>query len=186
MHGVQRSIRWLGGALPGLGLVFLVSGLAQASTIPLGDVLPPLRGELLSGRRIVLPDSALGSGTLLLLGFTYESRHDVEAWAERFLRDFGSDSLLRCYEIPVGGAARLARPFIDGGMRRGTPREFHERVITVYRGAAEWKRHVGFSERDVAYVLLVDRQGRVVWLARGPFGEAAYGALAGRVRELPH
>jgi hypothetical protein len=123
---------------------------------------------------------------LLLLGFTYESRHDVEAWAERFRRDFGPDSKIVCYEIPViGGAARLARPFIDGGMRRGTPRALHDRVITVYRDAGEWKQRVGFSERDVAYLLLVDGEGRVVWRVQGPFGEERYGLLSERVHDLP-
>jgi hypothetical protein len=186
MHRVRSKTPRLGAFLLGLGLVIPVSSLAKAPTIPLGGELPRLRGELLSGRRIVLPDSAHGSALLLLLGFTYESRHDVEAWAERVRRDFGPDSRLVCYEIPmIGGAARLARPFIDRGMRRGTPRELHERVITVYRDAGEWKQRVGFSEPNVAYLLLVDGEGRVVWRAKGPFGEATYGSLAERVRDLP-
>jgi hypothetical protein len=186
MRVVRNSIPWLATLLLGLGLVSAVNSLASAPPIPLGSELPKLRGELLSGRSIVLPDSARGSSLLLLLGFTYESRHDVEAWAERFRRDFGEDSTLRCYEVPVlGGAARLARPFIDGGMRRGTPRALHERVVTLYRDAGEWKQRVGFTERDVAYLLLVDGEGRVAWQARGPYGEAAYAVLAGRVRDLP-
>jgi hypothetical protein len=186
MRAFRNRIPRLATLLLGLGLVSVMNSLAKVPMLPLGGELPKLRGELLSGRSIVLPDSARGSALLLLLGFTYESRHDVEAWAGRFRRDFGADSTLRCYEVPViGGAARLARPFIDGGMRRGTPRALHERVITLYRDAAEWKQRVGFAERDVAYVLLVDRSGRVVWQARGPFGEAIYAALAGRVRDLP-
>jgi hypothetical protein len=185
MRAVRNRIPRLATLLLGLGLVSAVPSFAKVPMIPPGGELPKLRGELLSGRSIVLPDSARGSALLLLLGFTYESRHDVEAWAERFRRDFGADSALRCYEVPViGGAARLARPFIDGGMRRGTPRALHERVITVYRDAGEWKQRVGFSERDVAYLLLVDGEGRVVWRAQGPFGEERYGLLAGRVRDL--
>jgi hypothetical protein len=186
MRAVRIRIPRLVTLLLGLGLVSAVPGLAKVPMIPLGGKLPKLRGELLSGRSIVLPDSVRGSALLLLLGFTYESRHDVEAWAERFRRDFGPDSRILCYEIPViGGAARLARPFIDGGMRRGTPRALHERVITLYRDAAEWKQRAGFAERDVAYVLLVDSKGRVLWLAQGPFGEERYGLLAERVRDLP-
>jgi hypothetical protein len=186
MHAVRSRIPRLATLLLGLGLVSPVPSLAKVPMIPPGGELPKLRGELLSGRSIVLPDSARGSSLLLLLGFTYESRHDVEAWAGRSRHDFGADSTLRCYEVPVvGGAARLARPFIDGGMRRGTPRTLHERVITLYRDAAEWKQRVGFAEQDVAYVLLVDGEGRVVWQARGPFGEERYGLLAERVRDLP-
>ena len=158
---------------------------SQPSPLALGDTLPALEGKVLSGRAISLPDSTRTSAALLLLGFTYESRHDVEAWAERFRRDFAADSGIRCYEVPViGGAARLARPFIDRGMRRGTPRDLHDRVITVYGGSKQWKRRVRYSTPDAAYVLLVDRVGRLVWRARGPFDEEAFRALAARIRQL--
>ncbi len=163
----------------------MLAGPAQSAPLAPGNVLPPLRGELLSGGKIVLPDSALGSESLLLLGFTYESRHEVEAWVVRIRRDFGAESSLRWYEVPMlGGAARLARPFIDGGMRRGTPRELHDRVLTVYRDAKEWKRHAGFTTPDVAYVLLVSREGRLVWRGQGPLDDRTYDALAGEVRAL--
>jgi hypothetical protein len=183
-RGPRRS-RWPRNLFLGLGLVLLMSGPARGAPVELGSALPPLRGDLLDGRKIVLPDSAQGSVLLLLLGFTYESRHDVEAWAERFRHEFGSNSGVRCYEVPViGGLGRVARPFINRGMRRGTPRELHDRVITMYGGAKEWKRHVGFLEPDVAYLLLVDRTGRVVWRAQGPFGDEGYLALTERARGL--
>ena len=194
MGDISRPVR---GTMSSLAAVLLASTLSSAaagagevSPIALGDTLPALRGELLSGRKTTLPDSTLGSVTLLMLGFTYESRHDVEVWAGRFRREFGSDTGLAYFEVPViGGAGRLARPFIDRGMRRGTPRELHDHVITLYRNAGDWKRRVGFSEPDVAYLLLLDRAGRLAFRARGPFDEDGYRALAGKVlqlREWPH
>ena len=77
-------------------MALLMAGIAEAGPLEPGNRLPPLHGELLTGRKITLPDSALGSESLLLLGFTYESRHDVEAWAARIRRDFGSDAARRC------------------------------------------------------------------------------------------
>lgn len=166
-----------------------MAGAAAGQPPPLapGDTLPALKGKLLSGREISLPGSTRGSAILMLLGFTYQSRHDVEAWAERFRHDFAADSGIRCYEIPViGGAAHLARPFIDRGMRRGTPRELQDRVITLYGESNLWKRRVGFSAPNVAYVLLVDRAGRLAWRARGPFDDGAFRELVARIRQLRH
>ena len=98
----------------------------------LGEPLPALEGEFLSGRAAALPQAASGRVALLLLGFTYESRFAVEAWAGRFRRDFGGDPRVTFYEIPmIGGIARLGKWFIDGGMRRGTPKTDQENVITV-------------------------------------------------------
>lgn len=173
----------------GVFLLSLAAGPASGGTnvtpLEIGVPLPALRGERLDGRPSVLPDSSLGTAFVLLLGFSYESRHDVEAWAARYRADFGPRPAIACFEVPViGGAARLARPFIDRGMRRGTPRELHDRVITVYRDAGEWKRRLRFTAPDVAYVLLIDRAGRVAWRTQGPLGDAVYGELATLIRAL--
>lgn len=151
-----------------------------------GDTLPALRGDVLSGREIVLPDATRGSRAILLFGFSYASRHDVEAWAERIRLRLGADSGLVMYEIPViGGAARLARPFIDRGMRRGTPEHMHDRVLTVYRDAGLWKKRLGHDMRDVAYLVLLGRDGRIVWRGRGPLDEVAFARLVGALRDDP-
>ena len=164
----------------------LIAGLAAAAPLPVlvpGDPLPPLRGEFLSGRPAVLPDGARGRVALVALGFSYDSRFAVEAWTERFRRDFGADSMVTFFEVPViGGLARVARPFIDGGMRRGTPQALHENVITVYGRAAEWKLRLGFREPRDAYLLLLDRAGRVAWRHDGPFREEDYALLAAETK----
>ena len=154
----------------------------SAALVP-GDRMPPLRGEFLSGRKAVLPDAASGRVALTALGFTHESRFAVETWIARFRQDFGTDSAVTFFEVPVlGGMARVARPFIDGGMRRGTPKALHENVITVYGGASEWKLRLGFREADDAYLLLLDRAGHVVWRHAGPFREEHYALLAAEAR----
>ncbi len=164
----------------------LIAGLAAGAppaTLIRGDLMPPLRGEFLSGKKAVLPDAARGHVTLVALGFSYESRFAVEAWVARFRQDFGADSAVSFFEVPViGGMARMARPFIDGGMRRGTPKALHENVITVYGGVRRWKLRLGFREPDDAYLLLLDRTGCVVWRHAGRFREEDYALLAAEVR----
>jgi hypothetical protein len=169
-------------------LILLIAGLAAAAPSPRlapGDPMPVLRGESLSGKKTSLPDVARGRIALVTLGFSYGSRFAVEAWTGRFQRDFGTERSVTFFEVPmIGGMARMARPFIDGGMRRGTPRALHENVITVYGSGDAWKRRLGYSGPDDAYLLLLDRDGRVVWRYAGPFRDADYGALAATVRAL--
>lgn len=158
---------------------------ADVAPLAPGDRLPPLKGELLSGPRVVLPDSAAGRPVFLLLGFSYESRHDVEKWAARFRAEFGSHPRLGFYEVPViGTAGRLGRPFIDGSMRRGLPREMHAHVLMVYRDAGLWKRLTGHRDPNVGYLLLVGPDGRVAWRAHGPFGEPAWREAAEHLARL--
>ena len=87
-----------------------------------GDPLPTLKGQLLTGRDAALPQAASGKVTLVAIGFTYQSRVPVEAWADWHRKKFGSRTDVTLFEVPmIGGLATLGRWFIDRGMRSGTP-----------------------------------------------------------------
>lgn len=151
----------------------------KVEILQVGARLPVLSGDYLSGRKAVLPDAAKDKVALLALGFTYESRHAVEAWTGRFRKDFYKEAAATFYEIPmIGGVGRLGRWFIDGGMRKGTPKELHENVVTVYGGTGPWKRRLNFKDPDAAYLILIDRTGTVRWLHAGKFDESIYGDLS--------
>jgi hypothetical protein len=163
--------------------------MAYASTpegdLAIGKPLPQLRGELLTGQSAVLPDAASGRVTLLILGFTYDSRFAVEEWAKKFREEFESDPRVTFYEIPmIGGMARLGKWFITSGMRRGTPQADHGRVLTVYGGAGRWKERVGFREPDAAYLILIDQSGEVVWQYARAFDIEGHRSLVSRVSRL--
>lgn len=143
-----------------------------------GDTLPALVGHYLTGRDAVVPAHSRGKVAFLALGFTYKSRLQVEAWSERFKKEHGKVTGVTFYEVPVmGGAARMARPFIDSGMKKGTPAELHEHVITVWQDAREWKKRMGYQAADAAYCVLIDTAGVVRWLHAGPLDDTAWAAL---------
>ena len=168
-----------------LGVVLTASAAAPVAELAVGDQLPPLKGEFLSGRTAVLPQAASGRVALLMLGFTYDSRFQVEAWEKRFRQDFGTKSGVTFFEIPmIGGMARMGKWFIDSGMRRGTPKADHENVITVYGGTNAWKQRVGLNDPKAAYLLLIDQHGRVAWRGAGSLDEQRYRALSSEVSRL--
>jgi hypothetical protein len=147
--------------------------------------MPVLKGDFLTGQPALLPDAASGRVALLALGFTYDSRYAVEEWVGRFRTEFGGQPLVTFYEIPmIGGMARLAKWFIDRGMRKGTPRADYEHVITVYGGADIWKRRLGFQSPNAAYLLLLDRRGVMRWRHSGPFDDEAFATLSRQVTAL--
>jgi hypothetical protein len=147
-----------------LGIALAITQLAP------GTLLPELKGDYLTKEKAKLPADAEGQIALLALGFTYDSRHAVEDWSKKFREAFKGDGDVTFYQVPImGGLAKLGRSFIDGGMRKGTPAEFHRNVITVYSGAKQWKQHVGYQGGDDAYLLLLDPAGKVVWTHRGQF-----------------
>jgi len=158
---------------------------AMISGLSFGEPMPALKGAFLSGRQAVLPEVANGRVALLALGFTYDSRFAVEAWVGRFRKDFGDSPQVTFYEIPmIGGIARLGKWFIDSGMRRGTPKDDHENVITVYGGTERWKHRLGFQAPEAAYLVLLDQDGIVRWRHSGLFDEEIYRALSRSTSDL--
>ena len=173
------------GALALLVLSLTPAAAATVAELAVGDPLPPLRGQFLSGRASFLPQAASGRVALLMLGFTYDSRFSVEAWAKRFRQDFGAEPKVTFFEIPmIGGMARMGKWFIDSGMRRGTPKADHENVITVYGGTDQWKQRVGFRDARAAYLILLGPNGQVVWRYAGSLDEEPYKALSSEVSRL--
>jgi hypothetical protein len=69
-------------------------------------------------------------------------------------------------------------------MRKNTPPELLDSVMTVYGPNDDWKTRVGFSAPDDAYLVLIDRQGVVRWLAHGPVGEGRLQELFGAVDSI--
>jgi hypothetical protein len=168
-----------------LPAVALAAG--DAAPLRTGDVLPRVDGEFLTGRAVTLPDAASGKVAVLLMGFTYASRQPVEEWGAWCRKTIGADPGVTFFEMPmIGGLAKLGRWFIDSGMRRGTPAELHEHVITVYAKTGDWKTRLGVSganDRD-AFVVVLDRHGVVVWLHGGAFTEARANELTGLIARL--
>ena len=65
------------------------TGAAQQS-LRVGERLPTLKGQFLTGRDAVLPEASAGKVTLIAMGFTYASRVSVEAWADWYRTAIGS------------------------------------------------------------------------------------------------
>ena len=162
---------------------------AETSPTPLksGDVMPRLAGDALSGKEAVLPDAAKGKIALVALGFSYDARFPVEAWGGWFKKQYGGRAGVTYFEVPMmGRAARMGRFFIDRGMRKNTPKEAHDNVITVYGDTSEWKARMGVTDarEKEAFLVLLDAGGVVRWMHAGPFDEKQADVLKNEVERL--
>jgi hypothetical protein len=155
--------------------------------VRVGDRLPALKGQFLTGREATLPQAASGRVALVAVGFTYQSRFPVEAWGRWYRSTMGARTDLTFFEVPmIGGLATLGRWFIDRGMRSGTPEELHDHVITVYGGTGDWKARLSWSpaRKDDAYLILLDREGIVRWLHHGAFDQLRADELQALITSL--
>jgi hypothetical protein len=144
-----------------------------------GERFPTVVGANLEGTAVRLPDQLDGRLNLLLIAFRQVQQADVDTWLPY------ADALearrpdVRAYELPVlASAYRLARPFIDGGMRAAIPDPaVRRRTITLYLDKAAFRAALGVPDEDQIHVRLVDRSGATHWSGSGRWDTAKAAAL---------
>lgn len=155
-----------------LSAVFITGcGATYPNRTPLGETFPTVTGKSLAGEEVVVPDALRGEKVILVLAYEQDAQFDVDRWGIGF---FTADlDLPPVYEIPTipGLLPSLFQDAIDGGMRKGIPKESWRDVITVYGGdggvLAEWTG----TENDLnARIVLLDEEGVVRW-----FHDRGYG-----------
>lgn len=137
---------------------------------PVGERFPSVTGTSLDGVDAALPEDLVGAPALLIVGYVQDAQFDIDRWILGLV-DGAVD--VRAIEVPTvrGLVPRLISGTIDQGMRNGIPDDLWGDVITVYGDADAIAEFTGTERPRNGRVLLLDREGRVVW-----FHDAGYAA----------
>lgn len=129
-----------------------------------------------------------GQATLYLIGFTYEQRAEVETWTKalpEWLRRTKPENPMRIVQMPVlSGAGVWARPFIESGFARKTPKAERANVMTSTDRDALVKGLALTDPDRAAVIALVDAAGEVRLILRGGFSDAQERELAEAIAAL--
>jgi hypothetical protein len=116
-----------------------------------------------------LPRDLDGALNILLIAFQRWHQSLVDTWVP-FLQQLEQQSVdLRYYELPtIQELNTFSRIFINEGMRAGIPDSTaRERTITLYLDKKAFRKTLDLPHEEDIYVLLVDRQGQVLWRTSG-------------------
>ena len=147
---------------------------------------PTVSGSNLLRKRLNLPQDFQGRLNLVFIPFERWHQMEVDSWsalAEELEEKYEG---LVYYELPTlqnGGA--FYKIFLNEGMRAGIPNpKTRERTITLYLDKAEFRAALGLPDEEHIYVLVVDRQGREFFRARGPYSREGEAALRQALSQL--
>lgn len=149
---------------------------------------PTVSGSNLQRTKLTLPQDFEGERNLILIAFQQWQQRQVDTWIP-FARQLEETSpAVRYYELPTSQRLNtLARTFINEGMRAGIPDLVaRERTITLYLDKKAFREALQLPGEDDIYVLLLDRQGRVLWRAEGAFSPEKGELLAAAVQAEQH
>ena len=146
---------------------------------------PNVRGSNLDRTKLSLPEACVGELNLVFVAFQQWHQSQVDTWipfARQLEENFPS---MRYYELPtIRRLNPLARTFINEGMRAGIPDPIsRERTITLYLDKQSFRDALGMTGEDNIYILLLDRDGQVVWQEQGVLTAEKSERLAASVKE---
>lgn len=147
---------------------------------------PTVSGSNLLREKLTLPQDFQGRLNLVFIPFEQWHQREVDSWgalAEELEKQF--DGLVY-YELPtIQSRNTFYKMFINEGMRAGIPNpKTRERTITLYLDKADFRSALDMKDEQHIYILLVDRQGKEFFRARGPYSPEAEAALRQIIEQL--
>jgi len=147
---------------------------------------PTVSGSNLLREKLTLPHEFQGKLNLVFIPFEQWQQIEVDSWsalAEEL--EMQVDGLVY-YELPtIQSRNSVYKMFINEGMRAGIPNpKTRQRTITLYLDKADFRTALDMTDEEHIYVLVVDRQGKEFFRARGPYsreGEVALRQICGKL-----
>ena len=142
-------------------------------------VFPTILSYSLDKAKVTLPGGLAGEKNLLLISFEPEQQKQVDTWMPLAQALQHTNFNFRWYRLPVSERENFIFRWWESSSMRSeeTDPETWPWIVPLYVNKAEFRNALQIrNERDIA-VLLIDRQGHVLWRASGPLTPADRAAL---------
>ena len=142
---------------------------AEASSDP---VIPSTTTLALDDHAVHLPQSLSAPATVLILGFGRHSQEATTAWERPVRTQLTRPGMLDFFDMAMlAEVPGFLRPLIIRRIQHEVPDVLKPHFLTLADNEDAWKRVAGYSpdQAEAAYVLLVDRTGRVRWSTLASF-----------------
>jgi hypothetical protein len=147
--------------------------------------VPVTHAKALDDSVVSFPQSGSAKPLLLVLGFSHKSEKQCDNWNDRLRPSFMKDARVSYYEMAdFQGVPSFVMRMILHGIRKKIPNDEHGHFVPLYSDEAEWKKLVGYSAPDGAYVVLADATGHVLWQAHGEPTDAEFSNLKAEIAKL--
>lgn len=141
--------------------------------------LPIVAGRDINGNDFVVPTDFAGDLNLVLMAFAREHQDDVNTWLPHVRELEASSQGFRVYEVPtLWEMSWFQRKRLDFWMSAGIRDPLaRATTITLYTDLQAIQSALEIPDFDSIHVLLVDRDGLVVWRSEGAFSQTKFEGL---------
>ena len=167
------TLAWLGAVSAALALAF-----AAPSESNFMGRLPTLTAKRLDQQRIVLPHGLQSDRTLALVAFDRGHRPEIQSWIRGLRLD--QDASIAWFKMPVlnDPGTEQGRSNIESILLARHPADTERsRLVPVFTNREAFLRAAGLTSVDHAWVLVLNRDGKVLARAEGEFDQDKAQAL---------
>ena len=148
------------------------AGLCRAQEVPL------THGQALDKSVATFPQSGSRKSLLLLISFSHKGEKQCDGWNQRIKPVYLNNPDVDYYELAdFQGVPSFVMHMVLHGMRRQIPKDEWPHFVPLYSSEAEWKKLVGYSAPEDAYLIVVNARGLVLWQAHGELTDLKYSEL---------
>lgn len=132
---------------------------------------PSVQGKSLDRQIRSFPTDFEGDINLLFIAFQRWQQSSINTWLPFADKLEAERDDFVYYEFPtIESMNPIFRTFINEGMRAGIPDpKARQRTITLYIQKEPFREALDMPDEDQIYILLVRRNGDVLWKARGAY-----------------
>lgn len=142
-------------------LAFVLPGSAQQ--------IPHTEATALTGAPIVVPVPSGTKPLLVLIAFSHKGGDEIAAWNKKFKTVYETDPRIDYVELAdFEGVPSFIMTMILHGMRRSVHEPESSHLAPFFSQDDAWKKLVAFKDSSIAYVVLADPTGHVLWQTTGP------------------
>lgn len=152
---------------------------AQAPEASPSMTFPVVVSYNLDKNKVTLPGDLQGELNLLLLPFEREQQKDVDSWMPVVKEVATSRPGFRHYLLPVFAKENfLYRWWMNASLRSDLPQNQERQfIIPIYTNRKDFLRQLQITSDHEITLLLVEKDGRVIWRATGAFTAAKRASL---------
>lgn len=155
---------------------------SDQSKLKLGDFLPPLAGQTLTGKWLNVAAVSSANRSVVVFSFSRAGGRDAQLWTQRLAE---LDPHLAIYTVIfLGSVPSLFRTMAVSGIKNGMPLALQDRTILLYRDENLWEKRLQIANEDRACVVLRSSTGQIQWMTTGPFADVLYLEFNKQIRSV--
>lgn len=149
--------------------------------------IPATQAVALDGHSVSLPRDLPGRANVLILGFGRHSKDATTAWEIPVRTRLAQPGAISFYDMAmISAVPGFMRGMVLRAIKHDVPDVLKPNFLPLTDGEDAWKAVARYAtdQPEAAYVLLVDRGGRVVWQTHAAYSDTGFAELTRRARAM--